>query len=86
MNWRDTLIKNKDIQWKHPKIKYIEDGKVDMILTIPFTNILEQQAKLSFLKAINDYHHFVVDLLTSGDTLDNINYKLKTKLQEYGFN
>lgn len=85
VNWKDTVIKNKDIQWKHPKIKYVEDGKIDFILTLPLTHIIEMQAKRSFLMGIMDYNAFIVDLLTDGKDLDTINAKLKEKLIEYGF-
>ncbi len=48
MNYLDTVLQNKDIKWKHPKMKIIEDGKVEFILTIPFTDILKEQAYRSF--------------------------------------
>jgi S-methylmethionine-dependent homocysteine/selenocysteine methylase len=84
MNWKDTLIKSEDITWKNPKIKNLKDGRIDFILTIPLTNIVEMQARLSFLKAIREYHFFMID--NAKLPLEEFNTKLKEKLVEWGFN
>ena len=47
MNWEETLIKSKNIKWKH-LIKNTGDGKLDFVLHLPLTELFRAQAKYSF--------------------------------------
>ena len=61
MHWKDTVIKSEQILWKRPKIKTIKDNKLDFILTLPFTNLFEQQAKHSFFEGVRVTMEFIRD-------------------------
>lgn len=47
-HWKDTVLKSNQIKWKRPPIKNIEDGKLDILITIPLTSLFEIQAKTAF--------------------------------------
>ena len=47
-HWKDTIIESGQIKWKRPRVKGIEDGKLDVYITIPLTSLFEAQAKKSF--------------------------------------
>ena len=53
MHWRETLIKSSDIAWKKLKPITTDDGKLDIILSLPLTTLFEQQAKRSFALGMN---------------------------------
>lgn len=58
-HWRDALAESKEIKWKRPPIKNIEDGKLDIIITVPLTELFEAQAKRAFgygMLAMLDFH------------------------------
>lgn len=58
-HWRDALATSKEIKWKRPPIKNIEDGKLDIIITVPLTELFESQTKRAFgygMLAMLDYH------------------------------
>jgi hypothetical protein len=58
-HWRDALATSKEIRWKRPPIKNIEDGKLDIIITIPLTELFEAQTKRAFgygMLAMLDFH------------------------------
>jgi hypothetical protein len=48
MHYKETLLKQKEIKFRMPKLKINDDGKVDIAIHIPLTNILEGQALKSF--------------------------------------
>ena len=47
-HWRDALADSKEIKWKRPPIKNIDDGKLDIIITVPLTELFEAQTKRAF--------------------------------------
>lgn len=47
-HWKDALATSKEIKWKRPPIKNIEDGKLDIIITVPLTELFEAQTKRAF--------------------------------------
>ena len=48
MNYKDTVLKQSQIKWRRPPVKYIEDGKLDVVVSIPLTKVIEGQAQISF--------------------------------------
>lgn len=59
MKYKDTIIKQKELQWMPPKIRQIKDGKIDLKFTIPLTTILDTQAKRAFMQGIVEALGFV---------------------------
>jgi len=58
-HWKDALATSKEIKWKRPPIKNIEDGKLDIIITVPLTELFEAQTKRAFgygMIAMLDFH------------------------------
>jgi len=58
-HWKDALATSKEIKWKRPPIKNIEDGKLDIIVTVPLTELFEAQTKRAFaygMLAMLDFH------------------------------
>jgi len=51
-HWKETVIKSEQMKWKRPPIKNIDDGKLDVIITIPLTELFEAQAKGSFAEGM----------------------------------
>ena len=47
-HWEDTLIKSSDIKWKRLRVTSTDDGKMDLDLHLPLTNLFRGQAKRSF--------------------------------------
>ena len=47
-HWRDALADSGEIKWKRPPIKNIDDGKLDIIITVPLTELFEAQTKRAF--------------------------------------
>ncbi len=58
MTYKDTILQMKDIKWRTPKMKVIEDGNADIRLTIPLTRILELQAFRAFNAGILAFLEF----------------------------
>jgi hypothetical protein len=58
MNYKDTIIQVEDMKWNMPKLKKHKDGRNDLIIKIPFTEILEEQAKVSFILGIKSLLQF----------------------------
>ena len=82
MNWKDTVFKQSEIKWKNPKFKYVDDNKTDLILTIPITGLLEQQAFRSFTRGVYEGLQFAGNLST--DRPNDIPQSLKDKFIEWG--
>lgn len=57
-HWKETIIKSKEIKWKRPPIKTIEDNKLDVIVTIPLTALFEAQAERSFAEGMLEMLRF----------------------------
>jgi len=58
-HWRDALADSSEIKWKRPPIKNIEDGRLDIIITVPLTELFEAQTKRAFgygMIAMMDFH------------------------------
>jgi len=53
--YRDSLLRNKDLRWKVPKWTVKEDGKLDLNIHIPLSDILDRQARQSFLYGVAQY-------------------------------
>ena len=47
-HWRDALIDSKEIKWNHSPIENIDDGKLDIIITVPLTQLFEAQTQRAF--------------------------------------
>ncbi len=58
MNYKDTILKQSQIKWEAPKIKYIDDGNVDFHVTVPLTNLLNMQAQTSFTHGVLEMFKF----------------------------
>jgi hypothetical protein len=50
--YKNYLIKSKNVKWKPVEIKNVEDGKMDFILTIPLTEMFDNQAKAAFMGGV----------------------------------
>lgn len=59
MDYRDTIIKQCEIDWKPSKIRKTKDGKIDLKFTIPLTALCELQAKKSFMRGVAEALSFV---------------------------
>jgi hypothetical protein len=81
MNWKDTVFKQSQIKWKNPKFKYVDDDNIDIILNIPITNLLKQQARQSFTIGISEILKFMGSVPTDGSA--NLNRLLKDKFIEW---
>jgi hypothetical protein len=82
MNWKDTVFKQSQIKWKNPKFKYVDDNNIDLILTIPITNLLEQQARQSFTQGVFEMLKHIASTPTDGSV--NVSQLLKEKFIEWG--
>jgi hypothetical protein len=68
-NWRDTLLKSKDIKWKQ-KLTNVEDGKLDFDLHLPLTELFEKQAFYSFLAGMVLVFKFNMDILKENRSIE----------------
>ena len=64
--YKETILKTQDVNWKQPTIKLVEDGRMDLIFTIPLTEVLDLQAKLSFFAGIKAVTDFVKGFTAAG--------------------
>jgi hypothetical protein len=81
MNWKDTVFKQSQVKWKNPKFKYVDDNNIDLILTIPITGLLEQQARQSFTIGVSEVLKFMGRVPIDGSV--NLNKLLKEKFIEW---
>ena len=81
MKWQETVLQDKDFAEMEVKTTLIEDGKSDFIIKFPMTEILERQAKRSFLAGINEYHALIMSLHSDPD---EARQALDTKMLEWG--
>ena len=82
MNWKDTVFKQSQIRWKNPKFKYVDDNNIDLFLTIPITDLLEQQARQSFAQGVFEMLKHIANTPTDGSV--NVSQLLKDKFIEWG--
>jgi hypothetical protein len=87
MNYKDTILK--EIKWHNTSTIQSDDGKMDLNLRIPLTDIMDAQAKNSFAKGVQEGAQFILDELAKGDK----NWKPKVlkqaltqKMKEWGIN
>ncbi len=85
MNYKDTILK--EIKWHNTSTVQSDDGKLDLILRIPLTDILDAQAKNSFAKGVQEGAQFILDEFAKGDK----NWKptilkkaLSSKMKQWG--
>lgn len=50
-HWEETVIKSKDIKWKH-RMKTTDDDKLDFDLHLPLTELFRGQARGAFLQGM----------------------------------
>ena len=62
MNYKDTILKQKEFNWTNPKINISKDGKVDFDIHIPLTDILDKQAQRSFTFGVIELMKFAAKL------------------------
>ncbi len=82
MHWKDTVLKQREIRWSHPEFKYVDDNKIDIILTIPITRLLEEQARRSFTNGVFEMLKHVAN--TPIDDSVDVSQVLKDKFIEWG--
>ena len=82
MDYKDTIINIEDMNWGEVKFKILKDGINDLNICIPFTEILEAQAKNSFLLGIKAVLDFATE---NGDKPDQAKIMLD-QLINWGFN
>jgi len=59
MNYKDTTLKQAEIQWQPTKLKQTKDGKIDLKLTIPLDKLFDAQTKRSFMRGVAEAFAFV---------------------------
>ena len=82
VNYKDTILAQKQIKWKRPPAKVIDDGRVDIIITIPLTEILDLQAKTSYFAGANEIFKFIIEKLLNHEEFDED--EIKNKLRDMG--
>jgi hypothetical protein len=65
MKYKDTILK--EIKWHNTSTVQTDDGKMDLTLHIPLTDIMDAQAKNSFAKGVQEGAQFILDELAKGD-------------------
>ena len=63
MNWRESVLKSHEVKWTRPIPKNIDDGKMDIIITLPLTALFEAQAKRSFAAGMDTAMKFFAKYL-----------------------
>jgi hypothetical protein len=84
MNYKDTIIK--EIKWNIKSLTQSKDGKIDLKLNIPLTQVVDAQAKTSFAKGVQEGAQFILDELVKGEPNwkpDVLREALKNKLKEW---
>lgn len=84
MNYKDTILKFKNIQWQPAKIKQSRDGKIDVNIHVPITDLIEMQAKQSFLMGIKEYERFIVTVPNDA-TVEQANEFISLQYKAWGF-
>jgi hypothetical protein len=63
-HWKETVLKSGHIKWERPPIKNIEDGKLDILVTIRLTSLFESQAKYSYSEGIRTMMELLIQSQT----------------------
>lgn len=82
MNWKETVLKQKNIKWKRPSLKYFDDGNIDLIINIPITKLMEKQAHWAFLCGVQQVLLFYAKAQEENRVIDEA--QLATKFTEWG--
>lgn len=82
MHWKETMFKQSEIRWKQPKFKYVDDDNIDLILTVPISKLIEEQARKSFTFGVYEVLKFMGSVKVDGSV--NLNKLLKDKFIEWG--
>lgn len=82
MNYKETIIKKENIKIKPLPVKWVDDGKVDIIMTIPLTAFLDAQAKQAFFAGAKDMFEFFVETIAKNKIPSEED--MKAKLREMG--
>ena len=80
MNYKDAILK--DVKFKSKGIRWIKDGKSDLIITVPMTAILDAQAKYAFSMGAIEVLHFVANMQQAGKQIDT--NTINGQLREWG--
>lgn len=81
-SYKDTILKQEQIKWKRPPVKIINDDKVDLIITIPLTEILDCQAKTSYFAGANEIFKYIMSVIDEKKIINEDD--VKSKLREMG--
>ncbi len=82
MNYKDSLIKYELVV---PNAQWVDDGRQDVIITIPLTSLLDQQAKAAFLRGVNTAYNFIVATLNDEaiDTPEKFTEAFKNEVNQW---
>lgn len=81
MDYKDTILKQSSIKWK-PKLTMSDDGKVDIDIHIPLTDLLDKQARVSFGQGILVAFGFFADKQVEEKVITS--EIIKAKFTEWG--
>ena len=70
MNWKETVLKSSEIKWRRPKMKSVDDGKLDFIIHLPLTNLFRRQAKRAFSHGVAATLAFIAKHQESGRPIE----------------
>jgi len=59
MNYKDTIMSQRQMKWQPLKIRQIKDGKIELKLTISLTELFDAQAKQAFMRGVVEALGFV---------------------------
>jgi hypothetical protein len=82
VNYKDTILKQSQIKWHRPPVKYIDDGKLDLVLNIPLTAVIEGQAEQSFFLGACQALGWIGEMQESKEPITQ--KMLDVKLKEWG--
>jgi hypothetical protein len=82
MNYKDTVLKQGQFSWKPSKWKESKDGKIDLRINIPLTNLFDVQAKQSFMRGVAEALSFMGNCQKDETMITS--ELLKSKFKEWG--
>lgn len=82
MHWNETVFKQSEIKWKQPKFKYADDDNIDLILIVPISNLMREQARRSFTIGVFEVLKLIGSVPADGSV--DLNKLLKEKFIEWG--
>lgn len=81
MNYKDTLIDFSKVEWKPPTMELVDDGKIDLTIKVPVTDLVNSQAKRTWVLALKEYERFIKTLV---DKPDEANAQIEKQYKEWG--